>query len=51
MEVYQGSQSVLPGLPGLPSLVTALDRAWASDAAKQEPSSPALVRQRLLGVQ
>ncbi|KAL4423494.1 hypothetical protein ABPG77_003627 [Micractinium sp. CCAP 211/92] len=43
MEVYQGSQSVLPGLPGLPSLVAALDRAWASDAAKQEPSSPALV--------
>lgn len=45
MEVYQGSQAVLPCLPGLPSLVTAVDRAWASDAAKQEPSAPALVRQ------
>lgn len=45
LEVFQGSQAVLPGLPGLPSLVTALDRAWASDAAKQEPTAPALVRQ------
>jgi hypothetical protein len=43
MEVFQGSQAVLPALPGLPSLATALDRAWSADAAKQEPTAPALV--------
>ncbi|KAI7840084.1 hypothetical protein COHA_006214 [Chlorella ohadii] len=42
MEVYQGSQAVLPALPGLPSLTAALDRGWDSQAAKQEPSAPAL---------
>lgn len=37
-------QAVLPALPGLPSLTAALDRGWDSQAAKQEPSAPALVR-------
>ncbi len=36
-------QGVLPCLPGLPSLVTALDREWSSEAAVQEPAAPALV--------
>ena len=44
LELYGGAQGVLPGLPGLPSLVTALDASWSSDAAKQEPTAPALVR-------
>lgn len=36
-------QGILPGLPGLPALVTALDRSWSSEAARQEPTAPALV--------
>ena len=35
-------QAVAPGLPGLPSLPAALDRGWASDAAKQEATAPVL---------
>lgn len=41
-------QSVLPALPGLPSLVAALDRGWDSQAATQEASAPALVSQQRL---
>ncbi|KAL4859696.1 Coatomer subunit alpha-3 [Chlorella vulgaris] len=43
LELYQGSQGVLPALPGLPALVAPLDRGWAGDVPRQDAAAPALV--------
>lgn len=43
IELYTGTQAVLPVLPGTPSAALFLDRGWDPEEGKQVPQAPALV--------
>ncbi|GBF89236.1 coatomer subunit alpha [Raphidocelis subcapitata] len=43
LELYYASHATLPGLPGVPPVLSGLDRGWSRDAATQPPSAPALL--------
>mmetsp|Transcript_31726 Transcript_31726/g.82114 ORF Transcript_31726/g.82114 Transcript_31726/m.82114 type:complete len:1227 (-) Transcript_31726:281-3961(-) len=43
LETHQAAFGSLPGLPGLPTMSSALDRKWDPDASTQQPTAPALI--------
>eukprot|EP00951_Prasinocladus_malaysianus_P006125 scaffold43365_cov45-Prasinocladus_malaysianus.AAC.1 len=43
LETHQAAYGSLPGLPGLPTLSSALDRNWNPEASTQQPTAPVLI--------
>lgn len=43
LDVYTASHAVLPGLQGVPSIITHLDRSFNTDASSLPPTAPTLI--------
>ena len=43
LDLARGTQSLLPVLPGTPSIPLALDRGWDPQDPSKPPTAPALV--------